>query len=99
MEKLTCTVKEALAALSLGRSKFYELVGAGEIDTIKIGTRTLVKVASLLRVVGGDSLSTNQSATKSRIEAHGRGQKRTTTTAKPHETLRKRRSPLSATIR
>jgi excisionase family DNA binding protein len=51
MEKLTCTVKEACGALSLGRSKLYELIKAGEIDTVKIGTRTLVKVASLLRLV------------------------------------------------
>jgi hypothetical protein len=32
MDKITCTVKEALAALSLGRSKFYELVKAGAKD-------------------------------------------------------------------
>ena len=99
MEKLTCTVKEALAALSLGRSKFYELVGAGEIDTIKVGTRTLVKVASLLRVVEGGSLSTNQATTKSRIAAHGRGQMRTTATAKPHEPLQKHRPRSFAAMR
>jgi len=85
MEKLTCTVKEALAALSLGRSKFYELVGAGEIDTIKVGTRTLVKVASLLRVVEGGSLSTNGPTTKSRIAARNGGQVRTDHAVKSFE--------------
>jgi excisionase family DNA binding protein len=99
MEKLTCTVKEACAALSLGRSKFYELVGAGEIDTIKIGTRTLVKVASLLRVVEGNSLSTNQATIKSRIATYGHGLVRTTAVAKPHEPLHKHRPRSSAAVR
>ena len=79
MEKLTCTVKEALNALSLGRSKFYKMVRAGEIDIVKFGPRgTRVKVASLLRVVEANSLSTNRSRNKVRIEAHGKARKRTT---------------------
>jgi excisionase family DNA binding protein len=50
--KITCTVNEACDALSIGRSKFYEMVGAGEIDIVKFGPRgTRVKVASLLAVV------------------------------------------------
>jgi excisionase family DNA binding protein len=69
--KITCTVPEALDALSIGRSKFYEMVRNGEIDIVKFGPRgTRVKVASLLRVVEAHSLSANQSATKARIEAH-----------------------------
>jgi len=99
MEKLTCTVKEALAALSLGRSKFYELVGAGEIDTIKVGTRTLVKVASLLRIVEGESLSTNGPTTKSRIAARSGGQVRTDHAVKSFESRQKSRSRSSAAVR
>jgi excisionase family DNA binding protein len=77
--KITCTVNEALDALSLGRSKFYEMVRDGEIDIVKFGSRgTRVKVASLLRVVEAHSLSANQSATKARIEAHREARKRTT---------------------
>ena len=86
MEKLTCTVKEALAALSLGRSKFYEMVRDGEIDIVKFGPRgTRVKVASLLRVVEAHSLSTNQSATKVRIGVNGKARERTANARKPHE--------------
>jgi excisionase family DNA binding protein len=86
MEKLTCTVKEALAALSLGRSKFYEMVRDGKIDIVKFGPRgTRVKMSSLLRVVEAHSLSTNKSATKARIEAHGKARKRTGNARKPHE--------------
>jgi len=99
MEKLTCTVKEALAALSLGRSKFYELVGAGKIDTIKVVTRTLVKVASLLRIVEGESLSTNGPTTKSRIAARNGGRVRTDDTAKSFEPRQKSRPRSSAAVR
>ena len=86
MEKLTCTVNEACNALSLGRSKFYEMVRDGEIDIVKFGPRgTRVKVASLLRVVEAYSRSTNQSTTKARIEAHGKARKRTANAHQPRE--------------
>jgi len=32
----------------IGRSKFYELIAAGDIETIKVGTIRLVPVASLI---------------------------------------------------
>jgi excisionase family DNA binding protein len=84
--KITCTVPEALDALSLGRSKFYKMVRAGEIDIVKFGPRgTRVKVASLLRVVEAHSLSANQSRNKMQIEAHGKTRKRTTDARKPNE--------------
>lgn len=72
MDKLTCTVNEACASLSLGRSKFYELVRDGQIDTIKIGTRTLVKVASLLRIVEINSKPQSVPTFEARTRAHGR---------------------------
>lgn len=37
LPKLAYTVKEVAAMLSLSRSHLYELIHAGEIDTIKIG--------------------------------------------------------------
>ncbi|AYV49597.1 DNA-binding protein [Caulobacter flavus] len=36
-------VKEAAEVLSISRSRFYELVAAGEILTLKEGARTLVR--------------------------------------------------------
>lgn len=47
---LTISVNDALAMLGIGRTRFYELVAAGEIQTIKIGRRRLVQVASLQRL-------------------------------------------------
>lgn len=48
---LTVTVREALALIGIGRTRFYELVSAGQITTIKIGRRRLVHVDSLRRLV------------------------------------------------
>lgn len=46
----TISVKDALAMLGIGRTRFYELVAAGEIQTIKLGRRRLVQIASLQRL-------------------------------------------------
>ncbi len=46
-ERLTVRIPQALSMIGLGRSMFYELVRAGEIETIKVGKATLVIVASL----------------------------------------------------
>ena len=51
MEPVTVTVKDAKAALGLGTTKLYELIGNGQLETIKVGRRTLVKVASIRRLV------------------------------------------------
>lgn len=44
---LTVRVKEACRLTGIGRSKLYELIAADEIDTIKVGTITLIPIASL----------------------------------------------------
>jgi len=46
-QRLTCTIAEACAATGLGRTKLYELIGAGDIATTTIGRRRLVLVRSL----------------------------------------------------
>lgn len=46
-QRLTCTIAEACAATGLGRTKLYELIGAGDIATTTVGRRRLVLVRSL----------------------------------------------------
>ncbi len=46
-ERLLLPIPEACWQVGLGRSKFYEHVAAGDIETIKIGRRTLVPQESL----------------------------------------------------
>lgn len=49
-ERIFCTVPDALDALSLGRTKFYELVSRGDIKITKVDSRTLVIVDSLKKL-------------------------------------------------
>lgn len=51
-ERITCTIPEACEVTSLGRTKLYELIGKGQLDTITIGRRRLVVVRSLLKLFG-----------------------------------------------
>lgn len=46
-ERLTCTIDEACSATGLGRTKLYELIGAGILATTTVGRRRLVSVDSL----------------------------------------------------
>lgn len=44
---LSVRIRDACRMTGIGRSKLYELIGRGEIKTIKIGAITLVPVATL----------------------------------------------------
>jgi excisionase family DNA binding protein len=46
-QRLTCTIAKACEATGLGRTKLYELIGEGHLDTTTIGRRRLVLVRSL----------------------------------------------------
>ena len=50
-QRLTCTVDDACEVTGLGRTKLYELIGAGRIVTTTIGRRRLVVVRSLLALL------------------------------------------------
>jgi len=50
--KITATISEACEMSGLGKTKLYELIGNGTIQTTKIGRRRLVKVASLKVALG-----------------------------------------------
>lgn len=45
--KLTATVREACEMSGLGKTKLYELMSQGKLETTTIGRRRLVKVDSL----------------------------------------------------
>ena len=47
-ERPTCSVAEACQAVGFGRTKLYELMDEGHIQTVKIGRRRLVRVPSIL---------------------------------------------------
>jgi excisionase family DNA binding protein len=47
MERLLVSIPEAAAALGCGRSKLYELIGEGRLETVTIGRRRLVRTDSV----------------------------------------------------
>ena len=50
-QRLSCTIDEACEATSLGRTKLYELIGAGQLATTTVGRRRLVIVRGLLSLL------------------------------------------------
>lgn len=46
-EPLTYTPEGAAQALGIGRSKTFELIASGEIESVKIGRRRLIPVDAL----------------------------------------------------
>jgi len=46
-EPITVRIRRAVELTGIGRSKLYELIAAGEIDVVKVGSSTLVTFASL----------------------------------------------------
>jgi excisionase family DNA binding protein len=52
MEPICISVIDTMRALGIGRTKVYELINAGQLETVKIGRRTLVKIASIHALAG-----------------------------------------------
>ena len=48
-EPLAYTIKDACRVSGLGRTLIYEAIGAGKLAKTKIGTRTLIMRADLLK--------------------------------------------------
>ena len=51
LQRPTCTIDEACRAAGLGRTKLYELIRCGVLETSTVGRRRLVLVPSLLRAI------------------------------------------------
>lgn len=51
MEPITVTVAGARKALGIGTTKIYELIGHGQLQTVKIGRRTLIRTDSIHALV------------------------------------------------
>jgi excisionase family DNA binding protein len=51
MDTITISIKDAARAVGLGRTSIYALIRDGRLETVKLGRRTLVKVASIRRLL------------------------------------------------
>jgi excisionase family DNA binding protein len=54
-DRLTCSVDEACEAVGLGRTKFYELLNGGAVQSVLVGRRRLVNVSSLKRLTATET--------------------------------------------
>ncbi|MDH2134964.1 helix-turn-helix domain-containing protein [Sphingobium yanoikuyae] len=52
IEPLTVRISTAVRITGLSRSRIYELIQAGDLDTVKVGRATLVQYASLKALTG-----------------------------------------------
>lgn len=52
MEPILVSVNDAATTLNLGRTSIYQLINQGQLETVKIGRRTLIRVESIRRLVG-----------------------------------------------
>ena len=55
MERLLYSIADAGAALGIGRSKVYELMGEGKITTVRIGRRRLIQGESIRALALGEA--------------------------------------------
>lgn len=51
LEPVLCSVSDAARSLGIGKTKAYELISEGLLDTVSIGSRRLVKIASIHKLV------------------------------------------------
>lgn len=51
MDVLAISVNEAARVLGVGRTSLYGMIRDGRIETVKLGRRTLIKTASIRRLV------------------------------------------------
>lgn len=55
MDTLLCSIPDAARALGVGRSKLYELIGEGRLETVAIGRRRLVRTDSVRALALGEA--------------------------------------------
>lgn len=51
VDPICVRVNDAARMIGVGRTKLYELISTGELETVKIGQATRVTTASLYRLV------------------------------------------------
>jgi excisionase family DNA binding protein len=49
---LAYSIKDAVQVSSIGRTTLYGLISSGEIESVKVGNRRLIKAASLAKFIG-----------------------------------------------
>ena len=82
MDQLLYTINQCCRLAAIGRTKFYELVGSGEIPVRKVGKKTLVAATDLKR--WADRLPAIETKTADRMDAKA-GRREVVTLEGAHE--------------
>lgn len=53
--QMLCSIAEASTTLGIGRTKLYQLLANGQLASLHIGTRRLVKVDSIKALLEGSN--------------------------------------------
>ena len=48
---MLCSVREAAQMLGIGRTKIYDMLAKGDLTSMQIGTRRLVKIDSIKALI------------------------------------------------
>jgi excisionase family DNA binding protein len=54
--KLAYSIREAMHASSLGKTKMYELINQGKLQAVRIGGRTVIPAESLQALISGNNV-------------------------------------------
>ena len=54
MEPIVLSINDTAKALGLGRTSIYALINDGRLEVVKIGRRTLIRVASIRHLTGAE---------------------------------------------
>jgi excisionase family DNA binding protein len=57
MNPVLCSIADAAKILGIGKTKTYELIADDQLECVTIGTRRLVKVASINKLVDAASIA------------------------------------------
>lgn len=55
LARLTASPKDVCAMLGLGLTKVYELMNDGQLESVKVGSRRLIKLSSVQRLVENEA--------------------------------------------
>lgn len=61
VEKVGYSVEETMQATGLGRSTVYELLGSGELESIKVGRRRIVPVDAITQFMNSKRAAAQES--------------------------------------
>lgn len=55
MIQLAMSVREAMEATTLGKTKVYQLISEGRLTKVKVGRRTLITIESVLQLISPEA--------------------------------------------